>query len=102
MMQLTASLTKETELENMNDSLYPLLFQINTRVLLTEISEQIGRSATLDDIPEATLDRLAEFGFHWIWLLSVWQTGPIGQHVSRNNPEWRITIRGRTIPRRNQ
>ena len=24
-------------------------------------------------------------GFDWIWLLSVWQTGPAGQRVSRNN-----------------
>src|SRR5262249_1262999 len=28
-------------------------------------------------------------GFDWIWLLSVWQTGPAGQRVSRENPEWR-------------
>jgi glycosidase len=28
-------------------------------------------------------------GFDWIWFLSVWSTGPIGQHISRNNPEWR-------------
>ena len=28
-------------------------------------------------------------GFDWIWLLSVWQTGPAGQRVSRANPEWR-------------
>ena len=28
-------------------------------------------------------------GFDWIWLLSVWQTGPAAQQVSRSNPEWR-------------
>ena len=28
-------------------------------------------------------------GFDWIWFLSVWQTGPAGQRVSRSNPEWR-------------
>ena len=28
-------------------------------------------------------------GFDWVWLLSVWQTGPAGQRVSRTNPEWR-------------
>ena len=28
-------------------------------------------------------------GFDWIWLLSVWQTGPAGQRVSASNPEWR-------------
>lgn len=28
-------------------------------------------------------------GFDWVWLLSVWRTGPAGQHVSRTNAEWR-------------
>ena len=35
------------------------------------------------------MDRLAHLGFDWIWMLSVWQTGPAGQAVSRRNPEWR-------------
>jgi len=68
---------------------YPLLFQINTRVWLKELSRNLRRPATLDDIPEATLDRLAEMGFDWVWLLSVWQTGPAAQAISRANPEWR-------------
>ena len=68
---------------------YPSLYQINTRVWLTELSRRLGRAATLDDIPDAELDRLAEMGFDWVWLLSVWQTGPAGQRVSRTNPEWR-------------
>jgi hypothetical protein len=68
---------------------YPSLYQINTRVRLTELSRDLGRPATLDDIPDADLDRLAEMGFDWAWYLSVWQTGPAGQRVSRENPEWR-------------
>jgi glycosidase len=32
---------------------------------------------------------MAEMGFDWVWLLSVWQTGLAGQRVSRTNPEWR-------------
>ena len=68
---------------------YPALFQINTRVWLTELGRALGRPATLDDIPDADLDRLAEQGFDWVWFLSVWQTGLAGQQVSRRNPEWR-------------
>ncbi len=67
----------------------PSLYQINTRVWLTELSQALGRRATLDDIPDSELDRLAAMGFDWIWLLSVWQTGLPGQQVSRSNPEWR-------------
>ena len=50
---------------------YPALYQINTRVWLTELSEGIGRTATLDDIPDVELDRLAG-NFDWVWLFSVW------------------------------
>ena len=53
----------------------PSLYQINTRVWLTELSTALGRRATLDDIPDTELDRLAAAGVDWIWLLSVWQTG---------------------------
>ena len=68
---------------------YPSLYQINTRVRLTELSRSLGRPATLDDIPDIEIDRMAGMGFDWIWLLSVWQTGPAGRRVSRENPEWR-------------
>ena len=69
--------------------LYPSLYQINTRVWLTELSRKRGRDATLDDIPDAELDRVAALGFDWVWFLSVWQTGPASRRISRDDPEWR-------------
>jgi glycosidase len=71
------------------DPTYPSLYQINTRVRLNELSRTLGRAVTLDDIPDSELDQLAEVGFDWVWLLSVWQTGAAGRRVSRTNPEWR-------------
>jgi hypothetical protein len=76
---------------------YPSLYQINTRVWLTDISRSLQREATLDDIPDAELDRLAALGFDWIWMLSVWQTGPAAQEISRRNPEWRKEFQA-TLP----
>ncbi len=35
----------------------PSLYQINTRVYLTELSRLLERSATLDDIADVELDR---------------------------------------------
>ena len=64
---------------------YPSLYQINTRVWLTELAQRLGRPATLDDVPDAALDGLARMGFDWVWFLSVWQTGPAGQRVSRGD-----------------
>jgi hypothetical protein len=68
---------------------HPCLYQINTRVRLNELSRRLGRSATLDDLPDADLDGLVQRGFDWIWFLGVWQTGIEGQRVSRTNPSWR-------------
>ncbi|MGF1614414.1 MAG: alpha-amylase family glycosyl hydrolase [Gammaproteobacteria bacterium] len=73
----------------MNQTKYPSLYQINTREWLTELSQDLGRPATLDDISDAELDRLADMGFDWIWFLSVWTTGEKGRKVSLENPEWR-------------
>ena len=68
---------------------YPSLFQINTRVWLRHLSSEGDKRVTLADIDDATIDRFSQRGFDWIWLLSVWQTGPAGRAVSRSRPEWR-------------
>jgi RimJ/RimL family protein N-acetyltransferase len=76
---------------------YASLYQINTRVRLGELSRALGRPATLDDIGDAEIDRLAALGFDWIWLLSVWQTGPAAQRISRSHAPWRREFK-QTLP----
>jgi hypothetical protein len=76
-------------MQDMREARYASLYQINTRVWLTELGRSLGRPATLDDIPDGELDRVAAMGLDWVWFLSVWCTGAAGQRVSRQNPEWR-------------
>jgi hypothetical protein len=77
--------------------LYPSLYQINTRVWLTELSRKLGRTTTLDDIPDAEMERIAKLGFDWVWPLSVWQTGEVGKKISRTIPELRKELQ-ETLP----
>jgi glycosidase len=63
---------------------YPLLYQINTRVVLQEIGASCGRPATLDDVEDRYFERIARSGFQWIWFLGVWQTGEAARAVSRS------------------
>jgi hypothetical protein len=91
------SLAVAAEPTTIGHARYPSLFQINTRVWLTDLRRRFGRPVTLDDIPDEDLDRLVDLGFDWIWLLSAWQTGPAGQRVSRSNPEWLAEFR-HTLP----
>lgn len=67
---------------------HPVLYQLNTRVYLNELSKQIGRRANLADIPEPFLQQLSQRGVEILWLLSVWTLGPRSLQESRRNPEW--------------
>ncbi len=62
----------------------PSLYQINTKVLLSEL----GSTATLDDIPDSLLEQAKARRFDWIWPLGVWQTGTAGLTLSRSRQEW--------------
>jgi hypothetical protein len=58
---------------------YPSLYQLNTRVWLRRLSREHGKHVTLAEIDDAAIDGFARQGFDWIWLLSVWRTGPAGR-----------------------
>ena len=66
---------------------HPALYQINTRITLNELATPSKKSPTLDDISNKSLERIADLGFDWIWMLGIWQTGPIGRRISRE-PQW--------------
>ncbi len=85
----TATKTPAARSQSRNPSLY----QINTRATLRELSDDLGRKATLDDFSDQQLDRLAQEGFEWVWFLGVWQTGPAGRRVSQEHHEWQAEFR---------
>ena len=89
----TGSVQSRSSRTRRTDGTCPSLYQINTRVLLTALSRALNRPATLDDVPDQDLDRLAEDGFDWVWFLGVWQTGAAGRKVSLENLEWRREFR---------
>jgi hypothetical protein len=72
---------------------FPSLYQVNTRTLIQELTRGIGRNATLDDISESFLDQMSQQQFDWVWFLGLWQTGPAGRKVSRENEEWQREFR---------
>src|SRR6187455_1615564 len=76
---------KQASASHMN-SRFPTLYQINTRVLLTDLARTLQRPATFDDVPESELDRIAQEGFDWVWFLGVWQTGAAGRKISLEDP----------------
>lgn len=71
---------------------YPSLFQINTRIWLRTLSENFNRCITLETVPEEELDRIAGWGFDWVWLLGVWATSPFGRKIALDLPGLRHEI----------
>jgi Alpha amylase, catalytic domain len=55
---------------------HPLLYEINTRCWLAELSKKNGRPITLANVPETEFDEWRRLGFTHIWLMGVWTTGP--------------------------
>lgn len=68
---------------------YPLLYEINTRCWLRELSTAAGRRLTLADAPEAEFSQWREKGFTHIWLMGVWRTGPQGCDAALLDPKLR-------------
>ena len=64
----------------------PLMYEINTRVWLRELSMRLHHPVQLDTVPDSELDRIAELGFHAVWLMGVWTTGLDSLHVARSIP----------------
>ena len=56
------------QVETITAARYRSLYQGNTRVWLTSLSQALGWPATLDDTPDAAFDPPAAMGVGWIWL----------------------------------
>ena len=64
---------------------HPTIYEINTWVWLTELSEQAQRPVTLGSVPTQVWDNLASYGFDAVWLMGVWQRSPAGIAISLQN-----------------
>jgi hypothetical protein len=61
---------------------YPLIYEINTRCWLNELSDRLGRRATLAEVPDSEFARWQRLGFTHVWLMGVWTTGPRSRAVA--------------------
>ena len=65
---------------------HPLLYEINTRCWLPELSRKYGREVTLDNLPDSTFARWQNLGFTHIWLMGVWTSGERSRSEALANP----------------
>ena len=65
---------------------YPVVYEINTWVWLSELSKKAGKSVDLASVPSAELDVIASLGFDAVWLMGVWERSPAGIAITNKNP----------------
>jgi hypothetical protein len=57
----------------------PFIYQINTCVWLTALSQRYQRAITLDNVPDEVIDKIAIPGIDMVWLMGVWQRGVVAR-----------------------
>jgi hypothetical protein len=74
-----------------------ILYEVNTRCWLRELSDRAGRRVTLSDVPDAELSRWRALGFTHIWLMGVWQVGDEARQIALQHwrDHWRKEIPSR-------
>ena len=72
---------------------HPLLYELNTRCWLRELSERTGKTITLANVPESEFAGWRRCGFTHIWLMGLWQTGPRSRAQSLAQPATRRACR---------
>lgn len=53
--------------------MFPLVYEINTRVWLKDISARLGHPVTLEAVPDEELQILLDGKFTHVWLMGVWR-----------------------------
>jgi Alpha amylase, catalytic domain len=66
--------------------IHPLLLEINTRCWLRQLSEEQRSTITLENVPEAEIDRWQKLGFTHVWAMGVWTVGPLCRAHALENP----------------
>ena len=62
---------------------YPAVYEVNAWVWLRDLGREHGSPISLQDVPQAELERLAALHFDGIWLMGLWERSPAGRRIAR-------------------
>ncbi|RPH36744.1 alpha-amylase [bacterium] len=69
---------------------HPLVYEVNARMLLKELSVREGKPVTLGTIPDDVIQAWADEGLDAVWLMGIWATGPVGVKIAREHEGLRL------------
>ncbi|MBL6764951.1 MAG: alpha-amylase [Verrucomicrobiae bacterium] len=70
-----------------------LLYEVNTRCWLNELSRMLGRRVHLGNVPDEALQHWVDTGFTHVWLMGVWKTDDRSRDVAIGDPLLRDRIK---------
>jgi glycosidase len=72
--------------------MFPLVFEINTRVWLQNLSLKHHKNITLSSVPDEEFLLFSECGFDYIWLMGVWVPSKYSRAIATGHPGLRTTF----------
>lgn len=75
----------------------PIVYEINTWVWLTELTERCGRPITLGNVPSEIYDELVSLHPDTVWLMGVWERSPRGREIALHHPDLQFEFQ-RVLP----
>jgi hypothetical protein len=61
------------------------MYETNTWIWLTDLSQRYGTSLDLSSVPSAEWDAIAAYGFDSVWFMGVWERSPAGITFANQN-----------------
>ena len=65
--------------------MFPLVYEINTRVWLRRLSDTYQKPVTLGTVPEQEFNFFTTCGFNIVWLMGIWKPSLYSQAIARSH-----------------
>ena len=72
---------------------HPVMYEVNTAVWLTSLSQAAGHRLTLAEVAPADWDAVTPDGADAVWLMGVWERSPAGLAVTRADDKMMASFR---------
>ncbi len=72
--------------------MFPLVYEINTRIWLKKLTNNHNKPITLGNIPEEEFNFFSLCGFDFVWLMGVWQPSQYSKAIATGHPGLRTSI----------
>jgi hypothetical protein len=86
-VKITNRATEANFFKPMQTNKFPLVYELNTRVWLRELSRKAGKALTLADVPDSEFQKWQDLRADALWLMGVWQESAKGQAIAQTHSE---------------